>query len=365
MSLVYSPRTGRYVSPLTIYTFNVTDAVTGIPVNRAECALSDAPLAMRPYEGVGGHTDINGVCTLEVLYFPPNYYSVYKAGYVTARGSTPGTQINVALQPTEVLYYVTVGTGVGGSVDPSGIFQVAANTKLTITAYPDTGYVLDYWLINGAKSGSTNPLGVVIDKDSFSVYAIFKESEVPPPPPDTPTWPITRQVHLFDNMKIETGWGTWVEKTRPLVGVDTGVLMGAKINYTINFKSSVLPGIHVYFYVNDVEVGVVFPPLGEPVTGEIDITGYLTGTNTFKVGVSAGPAGFNVVYVDEWVTVGYSDEPVIEPSSPFNPYWDWIVKNWKLLAVGGGGLFALYLFTRKGPPVIVVPEYRPRRREEY
>ena len=72
-----------------------------------------------------------------------------------------------------------------------------------------------------------------------------------------------------------------------------------------------------------------------------------------------------MVYVDEWITIGYSQEPVVEPSVPYNPYWDWLVKNWQWVALGGGGLAGLYLLTRKGPPVIVIPPYiSPRRREE-
>ena len=360
MSLVYSPSQGRYVpraAPLELYTFKVTDAVTGLPIFKAECSIVDR----LPYEGVGGYTDLNGVCTLEVL-FAAHYYTVYKAGYVTKTGSLPGTQINVALTPTAVQYWVVVNAGTGGTVDPSGNFQVAANTKITVTATPSTGYILDYWLVNGAKSGNTNPLGVVIDKDNFSVYAVFKVVETPPPPPPTDTWPVTRQVHVFDNVKFETGWGTWVEKSKPLNGVDMGALVGGKISYTVNYVSAVLTGIHVYFYVNDVQVGEVFPTKGQPVSGEIDITGYLYGTNELKVGISAGPAGFNVVYVDEWITLGYSQEPVVEPSLP--PEWlEWIKQNWKWLAIGGGALTGLYLLTRKGAPVFA-PQIVIRREGE-
>jgi len=346
--------------PTVLVAFHVYDNISLGNVAGASVTISDA------YgNSLSGTTNSAGLVSFETVW-TPQYVDVSASGYYDYSGPVvPETTNPIGLDPVIVYYDVLIWTSAGGSVNPSGIITVKAGTKITVTATPNSGYILDYWLVNDVNTGNTNPLGATIDRQNFSINAIFKESEVPPPPPNGNGWPVSRQIHLLDNVKIETGWGTWKEKSRPITGVDMGVLIGAKISYTINFASSVLPGVHVYFYVNDVEVGVIFPPLKEPVSGEIDITGYLTETNVFKVGVSAGPGGFNVVYIDEWVTLGYSEEPETEPKSPWNPYWEWIVKNWKWLAVGGGGLFALYLFTRKGPPIIVIPEYRPRRREEY
>ena len=373
MSLVYSPYLGRYVpyfSSLTVFSFKVTEAETGVPVSQAQCALSDAPLAIGSLEGVGGYTDLNGVCTLEAL-FPARYYSVYKAGYVTARGSVPGAQINVSLTPTTVKYYVTVNAGVGGSVNPYGAFQVAANTKLTVTATPDSGYILDYWLINNVKSGNTNPLGVTIDKDNYSINAVFKVADVPPPPPNGGngvTWPVTRQIHPFSNVKLEPGIMTWAEKSMTITNIDTASLMGGKLNYTINYLSGTLKGITAKIIWNDVVMFEVMPRIGVPVTGSIDLTGLINPSNVVKVGFSQGPFGFNSVAFDVWLILGYSKEPVIEPGMP-GPGLEEFLEKYKWWLAGGIGLAGIYLLTRKGQPLIVMtqpyyPPPREKRKEE-
>jgi len=372
LSQVYSPYLGRYVpyfGPLTVFSFKVTEAETSVPVSQAQCALSDAPLAIGSLEGVGGYTDLNGVCTLEAL-FPAKYYSVYKAGYVTARGSVPGAQINVSLTPTTVKYYVTVNAGVGGSVEPFGSFQVAANTKITVTATPQTGYILDYWLVNNVKSGNTNPLGATIDKDNYSINAVFKVADVPPPPPNGNgvTWPVTRQIHPFSNVKLEPGIMTWIEKSMTITSIDTTSLVGGKLNYTINYLSGTLKGITAKIIWNDVVMYEVMPRIGVPVTGSIDLTGLINPSNVVKVGFSQGPFGFNSVAFDVWLILGYSKEPVIEPGMP-GPGLEDLLKEYWWVAAGGIILGGIYLFTRKGPPIIVMgapyyPPPRERRKEE-
>jgi hypothetical protein len=376
LGLVYSPYLGRYVpyfGPLTVFSFKVTEAETGVPVPNAQCALSDAPLAIGSLEGVGGYTDLNGVCTLEAL-FPAKYYSVYKAGYVTARGSVPGAQINVSLTPTTVKYYVTVNAGVGGSVEPFGSFQVAANTKITVTATPQTGYILDYWLINNVKSGNTNPLGATIDRDNYSIYAVFKVTEVPPPTNgdgNGVTWPVTRQIHPFSNVKLEPGIMTWAEKSRTITKIDAASLIGGKLNYTINYLSGTLKGITAKIIWNDDVMYEVMPRIGVPVTGTIDLTGLINPSNVVKVGFSQGPFGFNSVTFDVWIIIGYSKEPVIEPDTGTDWLGEWMKEYW-WLAAGGIGLAGLYILTRKGQPLIVMtqpyyppPRERRKEKEEY
>ena len=370
LSRVYSPYLGRYVpyfGPLTVFSFKVTEAETSVPVSQAQCALSDAPLAIGSLEGVGGYTDLNGVCTLEAL-FPTRYYSVYKAGYVTARGTVPGTTINVALTPTAVKYYVTVNAGTGGSVEPFGSFQVAANTKLTVTATPQTGYVLDCWLVNNVKSGNTNPLGVTIDKDNYSIYAVFKVTEVPPPTNgggNGVTWPVTRRLHLFDNVKVEPGIGTWTEKKITITGVDLSILLGGKLDYVISYNAGILPPIIARIILNDQEVLKFTSWTYTTKTGTVDLTGLIKPTNVIKINVTQVMATFSSVAFDVWLTLGYSKEPVIEPGLP-GPGWEELLKEYWWLAAGGIGLAGIYLLTRKGGPLVVFtqPYYPPPSKGE-
>jgi hypothetical protein len=277
----------------------------------------------------------------------------------------------VSLTPTAVKYYVTVSAGAGGSVDPFGSFQVAANTKLTVTATPDSGYILDCWLVNNVKSGNTNPLGVTIDKDNYSIYAVFKVADVPPPPPNGGngvTWPVTRQIHPFSNVKLEPGIMTWTEKSMTVTNIDTASLVGGKLNYTINYLSGTLKGITAKIIWNDVVMFEVMPRIGVPVTGSIDLTGLINPSNVVKVGFSQGPFGFNSVAFDVWLILGYSKEPVIEPGMP-GPGLEEFLEKYKWWLAGGIGLAGIYLLTRKGQPLIVMtqpyyPPPREKRKEE-
>ena len=375
MTLVYSPYLRRYVevvSPLTVYTFKVTDSQTGIPVNGAGCSVTDQPEAIRSKEGEGGYTDINGVCTVEVLYFNARYYTVGKAGYVTARGTIPGSQINVALDPTTVQYTVAVYAGQGGSVNPTGSFKVPANTKLTVTASPQTGYILDRWLVNNVGMGTVNPLTVTVDRDAITVYAIFKVSEVPPPPPDGAEWPYPIQIHAFDNEKISPGPWTWAEIEENIKGVDTTKLLGARIDYTLTYRK-VGDRILVKLFWNDEELeGFWAAPENQGKSSSRSFTVPVTkvrATNTVKVGVNQKTLGFSEVLCDMYVTLGYSEKPTIDPSTGrtwLDEAMEWAKNNSTVLIVGGVAVTGAYVLTRKGAPtfIVQVPQTQYRRREE-
>lgn len=369
------------MTPLTVFSFKVIEAGTGVPVANAQCAIQDVPLGYKALEGAGGYTNLNGVCTIDVL-FAARYYAVYKAGYVTARGSVPGTQINVSLTPTAVKYWVAIIAGLGGSVNPSGTYQVAANTKLIITATPETGYALDYWLVNNVKSGSTNPLGVTIDKDSYSIYAIFKVAEVPPPPPPPnggyTTWPVERSlVIVSEHLKAEA-WdttGMWKDSKAFDIG-DTSVYVGARIEYSITCVAgrTGLLGANAGISVNGTEVVQHdgFQP-GDVFSGVKDIPINLAATgNKLNFGQTNSILNWNEFSYVIKIVFGYSGEPVIEPGAEEPPFWEKL-EWWQWGIVGGlavGGLYVLgqTVSGRGGgqPVIIMAPPYYPResRREE-
>lgn len=333
-----------------VYNFYVSDAETGSPVEGASCSVVDR--YVKPREGAGCITGADGRCSIDAL-FPANYYTVYKAGYVTESDAVPGTEIAVALQPTAVEYWVIVNPGAGGTVDPSGSFQVPENTKLTVTAYPDSGMELDHWIVNGSNAGNTNPLGVVIDRDSFTIYAIFKES-MTPEPPDGETWPVTRRMHLFSNHELTSSWhDTWKRETRLVKGVDLNLLLGGKIDYSVTFLQGNQVPIVAITWNEETLVQQTLRPVGTTITGSADITGLIVGTNSLTIAANSIIGAWNSCIFDVWLTLGYSDEPTIEPGTP--PEWiEWLEKNWKLLALSAVGLTGVYLFTRKGPPVVVL-----------
>ena len=376
MALVYSPYLRRYVeavSPLTIFTFKVTNSQTGAPVAGAACAVTDQPETIQAREGAGAYTDINGVCTVEAIFLA-RYYHVSKAGYVTARGTIPGSQINVSLDPTTLLYWVTINAGTGGAVNPQGTYQVAANTKITVTATPQAGYILDYWLVNGVKGGTTNPTTITVDRNNYSMYAVFKISDAPPPPPpengDGETWPYPVQLHVLDYVTVAPGIGTYGEATQNVGNVDATKILGGKLDITIAYGK--ISASKTMIYWNGTLVGTVEATpgaSGTSVTKSYSLTGLIRSTNTLKVAFEQPFLGFGIVTYDAYVTLGYSEKPAIDPSagkSWLEEIGEWAKNNSALLIVGGVGVAGVYTLTRKGPPtfVVQVPQIQYRRREE-
>ena len=357
---VCAPCVSTYGEALAQYTFVVTDFSTGLPVKGAQCAIMDrmAMTLQQRFDGAGCITGADGTCSIPPPTFPVNYYSVYKAGYKTVRGSVPGYLIEVALVPTDLMYWVSVGAGVGGKVKPSGTFQVEANTKLTVTAEPNEGYILDYWLVNGKKAGATNPLSVIIDRDSFSINAIFKVSDIPPPPPPT-EWPVTRRMHAFDSYRLKANsWEIAKKKTWPgPSNVDMPILLGGKLEYTVSYLQGTPLAENADIYFNGSLIVRERLNKGETKTGSFDLTGLIFSSNTTTIGIVSAPGFWSEVLFDVWVTLGYSEEPVIEPGAPEPPFWEKLTW-WQWLLIGGVALAGVIIVTKRGKPVIVITPER-------
>lgn len=360
LSRVYNPYLGRYVleqAPLAIYTFYVTDALTGLPIQGAQCAITDRESLIEAREGAGAITNEQGIAEVNVT-FPPNYYSVYRVGYETVRGTVPGAQINVALTPTTISYWVSVNAGVGGSVNPAGTFQVEANYKLTVTATPFSGHILDHWLVNGKKTASVNPLSVFIDRDSFSINAVFKTAEVPPPPPDgDSTWPVTRRIHLFDNYKIKNEWWEVAKtETREITGVDMDALIGGKLEYTIHYTRGNEIELEARLFWNDAQMARAILGWGKLKTDTRDLTGTIRNSNALRLWMETTPVTWAECSFDVWITLGYSKEPAIEPGAPELQWWEEIEPwQWGLAGLFGLGVVYIAVAKPKFPQIVTVP----------
>jgi len=80
----------------------------------------------------------------------------------------------LAARPT---FDLTISVSGNGTTDPApGVHTYYKNQEATITAIPDSGYVLDHW--EGAASGSANPVTVVMNSNK-SVTAVFVEESTP------------------------------------------------------------------------------------------------------------------------------------------------------------------------------------------
>lgn len=73
--------------------------------------------------------------------------------------------------PTE--YALTISSAIGGTTQPApGTYYVVEGSEITVQAFPDEGYVFDYWLLNGATY-TENPIRVLMNSDA-TLEAIFK-----------------------------------------------------------------------------------------------------------------------------------------------------------------------------------------------
>jgi hypothetical protein len=94
-------------------------------------------------------------------------------------------QLLPPLTPTKV--EVSVVAHEGGTTDPPpGTYRYDWGSEVWVAAIPSTGYLFDYWLINGVKK-TDNPVRIT-PTTRTTVEAFFKQVAPPPTPPaPTPT----------------------------------------------------------------------------------------------------------------------------------------------------------------------------------
>jgi len=79
---------------------------------------------------------------------------------------------------TPIYYTLTIETTIGGTTSPNpGTYTYTAGSMVQVTAIPYTNYKFDYWELDGANVGSTNPYTVLMDKNHM-LKAVF--SAIPP-----------------------------------------------------------------------------------------------------------------------------------------------------------------------------------------
>ena len=70
-------------------------------------------------------------------------------------------------------YKLTILSSSGGTTDPApGTYTYTNGTYASVTAIPDTHYLLDYWLLDGNPAGSANPISVLMT-DDHTLQPIF------------------------------------------------------------------------------------------------------------------------------------------------------------------------------------------------
>jgi len=110
-----------------------------------------------------GYQTAQGAVTLS-----QNGYTVQKQVSLTKSGATPGG----GTTPPPSAYRVYITASAGGSVAPSGSFNVAPGGQIMLVATPATGFKFDHWVLNNNPVQTGPAYTLVVDK-ALSVVAVF------------------------------------------------------------------------------------------------------------------------------------------------------------------------------------------------
>ena len=186
-------------------------------------------------------------------------------------------------------------------------------------------------------------LGVVTDVE----YVVLTPGVAPPPTPPE-EWPVTRSLHLFDNVKLKAEWFDISKAmSRSITDIDTAVLLGGRLDYTVKYTQGMPIAETANIALDGVNIVSEKLSKGDTKSGSVDLTGFIGGEAKVTISFASAPGIWSEVLFDVWIILGYSEEPATEPSTP-KPDW----MNW--LVYGALGVGALLLFTRKGPTVVVM-----------
>ena len=158
------------------------------------------------------------------------------------------------------------------------------------------------------------------------------------------SWPVSKSIHLFDNVKLKAEWfDISKEMSRSIVNIDTSVLLGGRLDYAVTYTQGwpLVETANIYFESSVFSERIVTASLskGQTKSGSVDLTGFIGNAFDVKIHFYSAPGIWSEVQFDIWITLGFSEEPPIPPSPPPD------LKN--VLLLGALGLGVLYILTRQ------------------
>lgn len=171
-----------------------------------------------------------------------------------------------------------------------------------------------------------------------------------------PEWPHTVPIHVFSNEKLKAEW--WElgkSKSNSIIDIDTSLLVGGKLDYTVQYIQGTPLGEIAKIAVDGVVLVAESLAKGEAKSGTIDLTGLIGRSATITISFESFVGFWSEVLFDVWLTLGFSEEPPTPPGpAPFD-WMEWLRDNawWISLGVLGTGLIIMY---RPSPPFVI---YQP------
>ena len=260
------------------------------------------------------------------------------------------------LPPTQ--YTLTLSTTTGGTTNPSpGTYPYNQGTTVTVTATASSGYRFNHWTLDGANTGSTNPISVLMNAN-HTLQAVFTL---------IPTYTLTIQSGAGGNTNPSPGIYPYYEGATVQVTASPSsgyyfnhwVLDGTE--YTTNPISVLMNAsrtLTAYF-------SVIPPP--PPETYKVNVNTTIGGSTNPTPGIYEHESGTTItvtatpqpeMFFDHWELDGAirTENPItitmdkdhtllaVFASTPPPPP---MPIGWMLIPVILGGIFVGYLWSRK------------------
>ena len=143
-------------------------------------------------------------------------------------------------------------------------------------------------------------------------------------------------------------------RSNSIINIDTSLLIGAKLDYVVKYVDGTPLAEVPNISFDGASVFSESIAKGEARSGTIDLTGIIGSTATITISFESFPGFWSEVLFDIWVTLSYSEEPPVDPTTPFN--WEEFINRYgKWIALGGGAILLITLMRPRGAPIIVIP----------
>jgi outer membrane protein assembly factor BamB len=139
----------------------------------------------------------------------------------------------------KVQYKVEFEVEGSGTVSGASEGYYDSESTVTITASPDSGYILDHWEVNGVDFGNSNPLQLTVNEPKH-VKAVF----------------VVSTMTVSEKYQININSITGPIYSSPAMGPDGAIYIGAQGGYAV-----ILPADYSYY----LSVSSIFPVWSSPV----------------------------------------------------------------------------------------------------
>ena len=161
-------------------------------------------------------------------------------------------------------HQLQISTTAGGTTSPTpGTYTYAENTQVTVTAFPETGYQFDHWLINNSITSTENPITMTMDAN-YNITAYFRTMQThsltietttggtTSPSPGTYTYPHGEEVSVTAIPYANYTFDRWI-LSNDTTSTRNPITLTIDADYTITAYFKTAEGVIPYddLYINE------------------------------------------------------------------------------------------------------------------